>query len=117
MSPRAAVVVLVLLLVTIATVAVVAAVRLKRITGVAKCERVATDNGAFRSQLETYRKMNGWFPTTEQGLQALVEKPNRSPIPMAWQKLFGEIPPDPWGTPYIYRCPGVIHADGYDLFS
>jgi general secretion pathway protein G len=117
MFPRAAVIVLILLLITIATVAVLAAVRLKRITDVAKCERVASDSSAFRTELETYREMNGWFPTTGQGLHALVEKPSTSPFPAAWQKLLGEIPPDPWGKPYIYRCPGIRHPAGYDLFS
>ena len=106
-----------MLLVGIATVAVVAAVRLKRIIDVAKCEEVESDSGTFRTQFETYRKMNGWFPTTEQGLQALVEKPNSSPLPAMWEKLLGEIPPDPWGRPYIYRCPGRRHPEGYDLFS
>jgi len=117
MVPRAAVVILVVLLVTIATIAVVAAVRFKRAEDVAKCERVASDSAVFRMHLETYQKMNGEFPTTGQGLQALVEKPNRSPVPAAWQQLLGEIPPDPWGTAYIYRCPGIKHPGRYDLFS
>src|SRR5438874_6111080 len=106
MFPRTAVVILVLLLVGIATLVVVASVRMKRAEDVAKCERVATDSGVFRTQLEAYRTVSGSFPTTEQGLQALVEK-----------QLLGLIPEDPWNTKYIYRCPGKRHSDGYDLFS
>jgi general secretion pathway protein G len=117
MFPRAAIVILVVLLASIGTIAVVAAVRIKRSTDIAKCERVASDSSAFRTELEIYREMNGRFPTTAQGLQALVEKPGTSPFPAAWQKLLGEIPPDPWGRPYIYRCPGIRHPAGYDLFS
>ena len=101
MFPRAAIVVLVVLLVSIATIAVIASVRIKRAEDVAKCERVASDSLFFRTQLEGYRTMNGSFPTTEQGLRALVDKPV----------------PDPWNTPYIYRCPGIKRRDGYDLFS
>jgi general secretion pathway protein G len=106
MFPRAAVVILVLLLVGIATVVVVASVRLKHAEDVAKCERVATDSRVFRTQLEAYRTMSGSFPTTKQGLEALVEK-----------QLLGLIPEDPWNTKYIYRCPGKKHSYGYDLFS
>ena len=106
MFPRAAVVILVLLLVSIATLVVIASVRIKRAEDVAKCERVATDSRVFRTQLEAYRMTNRSFPTTEQGLQALVEK-----------QLLGLIPEDPWNTKYVYRCPGKKHPDGYDLFS
>ena len=117
MFPRAAVVIVIALLVSIATIAVVAAVRFKHADDIAKCERVATDSGFFRTQLETYRTMNGSFPTTEQGLRALVDKPTSSPVPARWQQLSLDIPPDPWNTPYIYRCPGIRHRDAYDLFS
>jgi general secretion pathway protein G len=106
MFPRAAVVIFVLLLVSIATLVVVASVRMKRAEDVARCERVATDSRVFRTQLEAYRTMNGSFPTTEQGLHALVEK-----------QLIGLIPEDPWNTKYIYRCPGKKDSHGYDLFS
>ena len=104
MFPRAAVVIRGLLLATIATVSVVAAIRIKTATDIAKHSRVATDISVFHSQLEEYRKANGSFPTSEQGLQALVREP----------KAF---PPDPWNTPYIYRCPGTRNPSGCDLFS
>jgi general secretion pathway protein G len=117
MFPRAAGVILVSLLVAIATIAAVAFVRMKRAVDVAKCERVATDTLFFRTQLEAYRRMNGSFPSTEQGLQALVEKPTESPQPAHWKKLCEEIVSDDWNTPYIYRCPGIKYPDGYDLFS
>ena len=114
MFPRAAVVILVSLLVAIATIAVVASVRMKRTVDVAKCERVATDTVFYRTQLEASRKMNGSFPSTQQGLQALVGQPIGSPHP-DWP--LSEVVLDPWGTPYVYLCPGVRHPDGYDLFS
>ena len=107
---------LVFFLVTIAAIAVVAYVRTKPMVDVAKCERVATDTRFFRTQLEAYRSMNGSYPSTEQGLQALVGPPIASAPRADWPPL-REVVPDDWGTPYIYRCPGRKHPDGFDLFS
>ena len=61
--------------------------------------------------------MNGFFPTTEQGIQALVTPPETDPKPARWYQLFKEVPKDPWHNNYIYRCPGVKNPGGYDLFS
>ncbi len=68
----------------------------------------------FKGALETFRFDIGRYPTTEEGLSALVRNPG---IPQ-WRGPYGsakEIPLDEWGHPYIYRCPGK-HG-GYDLFS
>jgi general secretion pathway protein G len=64
-----------------------------------------------------YKLHNGYFPTTEQGLQALVEKPETGRIPNNYKEggYIGKIPLDPWANPYIYLSPGV-HGD-YDLIS
>jgi general secretion pathway protein G len=61
--------------------------------------------------------MNGFYPTTEQGLQALVTRPDTDPQPTRWYQLFKDVPKDPWQNTYIYRCPGIKHPDSYDLFS
>jgi general secretion pathway protein G len=61
--------------------------------------------------------MNGFYPTTEQGLQALVTQPNTDPKPTRWYQLYKELPKDPWGSDYIYRCPGLKNPNGYDLYS
>ncbi len=74
----------------------------------------------IESALALYERDNGTFPTTEQGLQALVEKPTTEPIPQNWHEggylEKGKVPPDPWGNPYIYLSPG-IHNKEYDLES
>ncbi len=68
--------------------------------------------------LEMYETDNGAFPTTEQGLAALVAVPSSPPLPKNWKgpylrkKTFN----DPWGNPYQYRYPGT-HTHDYDLFS
>ena len=69
--------------------------------------------------LDNYRLDNGSYPTTEQGLAALQEKPTRDPAPLNWRGpyLKRTIPADPWGRPYIYRSPGEHDPGGKDLSS
>ena len=67
--------------------------------------------------LDNYRLDNGGYPSTEQGLEALNEKPTREPVPQNWRGpyLRKAIPLDPWGRPYVYRSPGEHTPSGYDL--
>ena len=69
--------------------------------------------------LDSYRLDNGGYPTTEQGLAALNEKPAGEPVPLNWRGpyLRKAIPLDPWGRPYIYRSPGQSNPSGYDLLT
>lgn len=64
--------------------------------------------------LDTYRLDTGHYPTTEQGLNALVVKPNDE---SKWNGpyLQKQVPPDPWGNAYIYRSPG--QGGDFDLMS
>ena len=77
------------------------------------------DITSLESALRLYKLDNGTYPTTEQGLQALVEQPNTEPFPRKWHKggylEKGKIPKDPWGYDFIYLSPG-IHGD-YDMMS
>ncbi len=70
---------------------------------------------AFEKALGAYRLDTGRFPSTEQGLRALVERPADEP---RWSKpyLSKALPTDPWGRAYIYRSPGEQGRD-YDLLS
>jgi general secretion pathway protein G len=83
----------------------------------AKDTRVEADIQGISTQLKLYESMNGFMPTTEQGLQALVVQPDSDPKPTRWYQLYKEMPKDPWQVPYIYRNPGVKNPNGYDLFS
>src|SRR2546423_6922234 len=69
--------------------------------------------------LDNYRLDNGVYPTTEQGLAALQEKPSREPLPLNWRGpyLKKAVPLDPWGRPYLYKSPGEHNPTGYDLFT
>jgi general secretion pathway protein G len=95
----------------------VAVGRLKNTTNIAKDMRVRADIQAIDTQLKLYESMNGFFPTTEQGLQALVVQPDSDPKPTRWYQLFKDLPKDPWNNDYIYLCPGKKNPDSYDLYS
>lgn len=84
---------------------------------VAKEQRVTSDIQAISMQLRTYEMLNFRKPTTEQGLEALVQFPSSDPKPIHWKKLMESVPVDPWGNHYIYRNPGKYHPDSYDLYS
>jgi general secretion pathway protein G len=91
--------------------------RLGNTTGVAKDMRVRADIQAISTQLKLYESINGFYPTTEQGLKALVAPPETDPKPVRWYQLFTDVPKDPWQSDYIYICPGIRHPDSYDLYS
>jgi general secretion pathway protein G len=95
----------------------VAISKLGNTTGIAKTMRVQADVQAIKTQLQLYESMNGFFPSTEQGLGALVAQPQSDPRPTRWYQLFKEMPKDPWGSDYIYRSPGQKNPGGYDLYS
>lgn len=73
----------------------------------------------FGTALDSYRLDNGSYPSTEQGLSALRERPTRAPVPTNWRGpyLRKDVPLDPWGKPYIYKSPGERNTTGYDLSS
>ena len=79
--------------------------------------RVQGDLQALNTQLRLYQSLNGFYPTTEQGLQALVSPPSTDPRPSRWTQLMSEVPKDPWNLPYVYVCPGRKNSGGYDLYS
>ena len=70
---------------------------------------------AFDKALAAYRLDNGHYPSTEQGLRALVERPSDEP---KWSGPFlaKSLPTDPWGHAYVYRMPGEQGRD-YDMYS
>jgi general secretion pathway protein G len=61
--------------------------------------------------------MNGFMPSTEQGLQALVTQPSSEPKPTRWYQFLKKVPRDPYGTNYIYFNPGRKNPNGFDLYS
>lgn len=68
--------------------------------------------------LKLYKLDSGRYPTTEQGLNALVVKPSTDPAPMNWKVggYLDKLPKDPWGNPYQYANPGT-HNNEIDVYS
>ena len=75
----------------------------------------------LESSLELYSMDNGRFPTTEQGLEALVSATTTSPEPRNFPQggylKGGRIPVDPWGEEYQYEAPGQHNSHAFDLWS
>src|SRR3990167_8221637 len=91
--------------------------RLMGRTEEAKRTKTAVQIKNLQSALDLYKLDSGVYPSTDQGLQALVEKPAVGEIPNNWKEDgdIDKIPKDPWGNNYVYISPGV-HGD-YDLYS
>lgn len=74
---------------------------------------------SLETSLRLYKLDNGSYPTTEQGLQALVERPDTGNVPQKWRDggylEKGKVPKDPWDNEYVYLSPGVNGE--YDLIS
>lgn len=79
-----------------------------------------TDITTLESALEMYRLDNHHYPTTDQGLQALIAKPNGSPEPRNWNSQGylkkGKLPKDPWGNDYRYISPGSDRR-AFEIYS
>lgn len=73
----------------------------------------------LETALKLYKLDNGVYPTTEQGLQALVEEPDVENVSQNWRKggylEKGKVPKDPWGNEFIYLAPGI--QGDYDITS
>lgn len=73
----------------------------------------------IETALKLYRLDNGFYPTTDQGLRALVEASTIPPVPRNWREggylEKGKVPKDPWGNDFIYLCPGT--QGEFDLLS
>ncbi len=86
-----------------------------------KVTAARTQIKSLEANLELYRMDNGRFPTTEQGLDALVREPTTEPVPRNYQPSGyvkgGRVPLDPWSNPYQYESPGQNNAYGFDLWS
>lgn len=83
----------------------------------ARFQKAEADFNAISTALKVYKLDNYDYPSSEQGLQALVKKPTLAPIPSRWKEggYLDELPIDPWGRPYLYLKPGENHA--FDLYS
>ena len=105
------------LLLVLVILAILAAVVVPKFTGrteQARTSAAKADVSSIKVALAAFETDTGRFPTTEEGLQGLVDKPGDL---AGWKHSYVEkVPTDPWGHAYVYRCPGTGNKD-FDLFS
>lgn len=98
------------LMVVLAIIGVLAALIVPNVLGRADDARITaarTDVGNLMQALKLYKLDNQRFPTSEQGLNALILKPTTEPVPGNWKPYLDKLPTDPWGRPYQYLNPGI----------
>ena len=112
---------LVELLLVLTILAILAGIVLPKMTGrtqQARITRAQTEIATFTTALGAFEVDNGFYPKGRNGLQALVQRPSNA---QNWHGPYLEnttvVPPDPWGNPYIYECPGKHNPTGFDLMS
>lgn len=81
----------------------------------ARTVKAKQDVLAIQNALDLYKLDNGVYPSTDQGLVALVAKPETNPIPADWKQYLKALPKDPWGREYLYLNPGQ-HSE-VDVFT
>lgn len=110
-----AVVVIIGLLGTLVATAVFGQIEKARVT------TARTQIKQIEAALDFYQMDNGRYPTTEQGLEALVSQPSTEPIPHSYRPegylKGGQVPRDPWNERYEYRAPGTNNVHSFDLWS
>jgi len=82
-----------------------------------KIGRAESDFKTYETNLMQYRTLAGSFPTTQQGLKALKDKPTSNPIPRRWSAIMDKITMDPWSNEYIYAFPGKKNATTFEIIS
>jgi general secretion pathway protein G len=107
-------------MVVVVILGILAAVVVPRIMGHPDEARITvarTDINNITSALSLYRLDNFTYPTTDQGLEALVQRPANLPSGARWREggYLSQMPKDPWGNPYQYLQPGV--KGEFDLWS
>jgi len=113
------------LIMVVVIIGILAGLVVPRIAGRQRQAKVAAAQAQikhFDSALELYYLDNDMYPTSEQGLEALILEPASSPVPENWGGASKErylksdvVPLDPWRGEYVYICPGERNTEGYDI--
>lgn len=111
------------LLLVVVIIGILAALVAPRFFGKSEEARIAAAKAQiehYSTALQNYELDNGTYPTTEQGLLALIEAPSSAPVPPKWNGPYlikKKIEPDPWTREYTYRFPGTTDEKMFDLYS
>jgi general secretion pathway protein G len=109
-SPQSRGFTLIELLVVLVIMGILAALVVPNVLDRAEDARVSaarTDIAMLMQQLKVYKLDNQRYPSSDQGLDALVHKPTVGTPPVNWKSYIDRLPNDPWGHPYQYANPGV----------
>ncbi|MFC1704486.1 type II secretion system major pseudopilin GspG [Candidatus Omnitrophota bacterium] len=110
------------ILLVVVIISALAAMVVPRLTGRSEQAKEAIASADIKVNIPTALKLyeldNGKYPTTAQGLKALLSKPTTEPRPSNWNGPYVEsgMIKDPWSNEYVYRYPGT-HGNDYDLYS
>ncbi len=105
------------ILVVMVIIAILATILVPKVIGhlaQAKTTKAQADLTTLKGALNTFYIDNGQFPSSSDGLAALIHNPGDLP---KWEKTLDtdSVPVDPWGRPYVYRCPSNTPGDDFDL--
>lgn len=110
------------IMIALAILGLLVGLAVSNVTGIFDTAQVSTAQlfvkESIKLPLTSYRIAMGDYPSTAEGLQALITAPTKGAG--QWRGPYladGKIPLDPWKEPYIYRYPGTKNKGGYDLFS
>lgn len=100
------------IMVVVVIIAILAAIVVPRIMSrpeQARLVKAKADILAIQNAMNLYRLDNGFYPSTTQGIEALVNKPSGDPQPELWPQegYLSQLPKDPWGHAYHYKNPGA----------
>lgn len=113
---------LVEIILVVVIIALLAGLVLTKIAGRGQQAREAAAKAqiaSLKSAINNFEIDCGRFPTTTEGLGALIERPGDLGENIQWRVYLDEkkVPTDPWGNEYLYRQPGAINTDGFDIVS
>ena len=113
---------LVEMILVITIIALLAALVLNNYAGIGQDAKIKAARAQIKSLKMSVNRFEiacGRFPTTAEGLRALIERPTDLPESAEWRQFLEEpvVPQDPWGKEYIYRCPSPKNPKGFDIFS
>jgi len=108
---------IILVVVIIGMLAVIVMQNMDGVINKARVSKAKSELASLHAALKRYEAEATAYPTTAEGLTALVEKPASWPEDVTWQRLLDRrsVPKDPWKQDYVYRCPGTLNPDSYDL--
>lgn len=78
---------------------------------------VGGDFSSINNALQSYKTNARHYPSQQQGLKALVERPTTAPRPKRWSQIMDNVPKDPWDREYIYKYPGSKDASRPEIIS